>query len=422
MKKILIFLALILLTTYSVTYASQPELIGEAAILMDMDTGQILYEKNAHQEMYPASTTKIMTAILALEYGDFDDIVTVDEEIVYLTDGGHIALEPGEELLFEDMLNAILIESANDAAMAMAKHISGSLDEFANLMNAKAEEIGALNTNFTNPSGLPDEAHITTAHDLALIAQYAMGIEEFRNIVENYTYQIPLTNKKDEIRYLKSNNRLLYSSSKINVDGQNVPIIYEGVNGIKSGYTNAAKSCLVTSARRDGRNLLAVVLKSDGYELYADTHKLLNHGFDDFHKVIIDNKNQFVENVPVEEGVHSLVAGITEDDFVLTLPKDPNQNISKKVIFNKEIHAPIKKGDVLGKVQYFLDTTLLGEINIISTLAIEEVPEVSPSLMEKIIGKWYFLMIALILFLWIRSNIRRKRQRKRRSYMYIKNG
>lgn len=421
MKKTFIFLALILLTTYNVNYADQLDIVGEAAILMDMDTGQVLYEKNSHQVMYPASTTKIMTAILALEYGDFNDIVTVDEEIVYLTDGGHIALEPGEELLFKDMLNAILIESANDAAMAMAKHISGSLEEFAVLMNAKAKEIGALNTNFTNPSGLPDDNHVTTAYDLALMGQYAMGIEEFRNIVENYTYQIPLTNKKDEIRYLKSNNRLLYSSKKINVDGQNVPIKYEGVNGIKSGYTNAAKSCLVTSAERDGRNLIAVVLKSDGYELYADLHKLLNHGFDDFHRVVIDNKNQFVENIPIEDGTFSLVAGVTEDDFILTLPKDPNQNISKKFVLDEEIHAPIKKGDVLGKVQYFLDTELLGEINVISTLTVEEIPEPNPSLMERILAKWYFFVIGLILFLWIRNNIRRKRQRKRRAYMYIRN-
>ncbi len=162
-----------------------------------MDTGQILYEKDPpHRSMYPASTTKIMTAILALEKGNMDDMVIIDEETVYLTDGSHIALEIGEKVLFKDLVNALLIESANDAAVAIAMHISGNIEEFAELMNHKAKEIGALNTNFTNPSGLPDEKHVTTAYDLSLMAKYAMGIEEFRDIVKNYTYQIPVTNKK----------------------------------------------------------------------------------------------------------------------------------------------------------------------------------------------------------------------------------
>ncbi|MBF6841874.1 D-alanyl-D-alanine carboxypeptidase family protein, partial [Acinetobacter baumannii] len=153
-----------------------------------MDTGQILYEKNPHLKLHPASTTKIMTGILAIENGNLNDVVTVDDETPYVIKGSHIALEPGEKLTLKDLLYALLIESANDSALVIAKHIAGTAEEFAKMMNDKAKELGALNTNFVNPHGLTDENHLTTAYDLSLIARYAMKNETFREIVSNYTY------------------------------------------------------------------------------------------------------------------------------------------------------------------------------------------------------------------------------------------
>lgn len=232
---------MVILSTYSPSYADDLNLSGESAILIDVDTLEILYSKNPHQKLYPASTTKIMTGILAIELGNMDDIVTVDQEVVDLTDGSHIALEPGEELSLEHLINALLIESANDAALAIAKHISGSIDEFVKLMNEKAKAIGALNTNFVNPNGLPHEEHLSTAYDLALMAKYAMENETFREIVKNYTYTIPITNKKSQERNLWSANRLLYSTERINVNGTQTTIKYEGVNGVKTGYTITAE-------------------------------------------------------------------------------------------------------------------------------------------------------------------------------------
>ena len=261
MKKIIsvVLLFLFLFTTYTISFAEVLNLSGESAILIDGDTGQILYDKNPHKKLQPASTTKIMTGILAIEKGNMNDIATVDEEVVHLTDGSHIALEPGEQLKFEDLLNALLIESANDSALAIAKHISGSIDEFVKLMNDKAKEVGALNTNFVNPNGLTDENHLTTAYDLSMMAKYAMENDTFKQIVKNYTCTIPKTNKKDEIRYLKSSNKLLYSTKKIDVNGKIVPIKYEGITGVKTGYTVAAQNCLVASAERENRKLIAVV-------------------------------------------------------------------------------------------------------------------------------------------------------------------
>lgn len=360
-----------------------------------------------------------MTAILAIENGNMDDIVTIDEEIVSLTDGSHIALEVGEKLKFKDLLNALLIESANDAALAIAKHISGSIKEFVQLMNEKAKDIGALNTNFTNPNGLPDENHVTTAYDLSLIAKYAMEIDEFKDIVKNYTYEIPVTNKKDEIRYLKSHNRLLYSTKKIDVDGQWVPIKYDGVNGVKTGYTQAAKSCLVTSAKRNNQELIAVVLKSEGSDLYSDIHKLLNYGFDNFEKVIVSNNNQFVDNIPLIGGTYSLVAGVTDGNLVVNIPHGNREKIEERIHIEEEIHAPIKKGQVLGKIEYYLGDELLGETNIISTLDIDKMPEETS--VDKIISKWYFALIGvgiIIVLLRINTIVKRKQRRRRKSSLY----
>jgi len=357
-----------------------------------------------------------MTGILAIELGNMDDIVTVDQEVVDLTDGSHIALEPGEELSLEHLINALLIESANDAALAIAKHISGSIDEFVKLMNEKAKAIGALNTNFVNPNGLPHEEHLSTAYDLALMAKYAMENETFREIVKNYTYTIPITNKKSQERNLWSANRLLYSTERINVNGTQTTIKYEGVNGVKTGYTIAAGQCLVTSYEKDGHKLIAVVLKSSGKNIYSDVHKLLNYGTNNFEKVKIGYGNKFIDNFPVENGVIPFVAGITKSDTYYIVEKSKVDLIEEKITKNT-LEAPISKGQVIGKVEYYLDGRKISETDIISTMDIDLIPV--PTLLDKIKSKWY-LIVFLLLFLirlW-NLNRRRKRYRRRRTTLF----
>lgn len=390
MKKTISIVLLFLLILSNISFADDLNLSGEAAILIDPDTGQVLFEKNPHMKLHPASTTKIMTGILAIELGNLNDIVTIDDEIVSLTDGSHIALEPGERVLFEDLLNALLIESANDAALAIAKHISGSIEGFIKLMNKKAEELGALDTNFVNPNGLTDDNHLTTAYDLSLIAKYAMENPKFREIVGNYTSQIPKTNKKTEQRYLNSHNRLLYSTLKMNIDEQIVPLKYEGATGVKTGYTLAAQNCLVGSATRGNQSFIAVVLKSDGREVFCDVHKLLNYGFDNHIKANIATKDQFIDNINIVNGTNTQVEGILEKDLLTCLPKDKFNDIDKKITLNDQIEAPIKKGDKLGVIEYFLHDEALGQVNIISTLSIEELSP--PTIREILLDKWYIVL------------------------------
>lgn len=418
MKKVLfLFVFIILISTYSFSYAEELSLSGEGAILIDVDTLEILYEKNSNSQFYPASTTKIMTAILAIELGNLQDIVTVDEESVKLTDGSHIALEPGEQLSLEHLLNALLIESANDAALVIAKHISGNQDEFYKLMNDKAKSIGALNTNFVNPNGLPNEEHLTTAYDLALIGRYAMENETFRSIVKNYTYTIPVTNKKTEPRYLKSANRLIYSNEKIDVDGKLIPIKYEGVTGVKSGYTVAAQQCLVTSLEKDGHKFIAVVLKSNGKNIYSDTHKLLNYGLENFEKIQLGHANKFVDNYIVENGLVPFVAGVTKTDSYFIVNKDDKNNIEEKIIIEDPLVAPISKGQVFGKVQYLLSDKVVAETDIMTTMDIEIIPV--PSIFKRILSKWYiFIFLLLIVGRVSALNRRKKVRRRRRSSLY----
>ncbi|HWR19998.1 MAG TPA: D-alanyl-D-alanine carboxypeptidase family protein, partial [Clostridia bacterium] len=243
-KKILCAIcALMLLPWFPASaFADEPKTGAVSAILLEAGTGKVLYEKNAYIKLPMASTTKVMTAILALECCALSDTVTVTED-AYGTEGSSIYLELEEKMSVEDLLYGLMLNSGNDAAVALAVHIGGSLEGFANLMNAKAREIGANNTNFVTPHGLPNGDHYTTAYDLALISAYALKNEDFCTIVGT-TYHRTTTGNFQ--RTFKNKNKLLWQ--------------YEGGNGIKTGYTKAAGKCLSFAAQREGMQLIGVVL------------------------------------------------------------------------------------------------------------------------------------------------------------------
>ncbi len=419
MKKILssTLIILFLFNGFSFSYGDDfLNLNGESAILVDANTLEVLYEKNSKSQFFPASTTKIMTAILAIELGNLDDIITIDQEVVDLTDGSHIALEPGEELTLEQLLNALLIASANDSALAIGKYVTGDLNSFIQLMNDKAKDLGALDTNFVNPNGLHDNLHLTSTYDLALIAKYAMTNEIFRDIVKNHKYTIPPTNKKTESRNLYSKNKLLFSNQKINIDDNSVPIKYPGVQGIKTGYTSISRNCLVAAVERDGQSFISVVLKSEGSNIYSDTHKLFNYGFENFENINIGFANQFIDNFKINNGIMSFVSGITLTDSSFTINKKDKNKIEEKIIPLDDLKAPIEKGHILGKLQYILNNEVIGETDIVSTMSVEVDPRTS--LPRKLLSKWYlfiffFLIIGRIYFIKKNLNSRKKRRIKR---------
>ena len=251
-----------------------PELAGEGVVLMEANTGALIFEKNPDEKLFPASTTKILTAIVVLENSSLDEIVTFTEECCDLEEGAvTIDSVPGEQMVLKDVLYGLLLPSGNDCAMALALHVAGSIDRFADMMNAKAEQIGTKNSHFTNPSGLFDPDHYTTAADMALIAQYAFHNSTFVDIISHPTYIIEPTNKTPESRVLTNTHEMITPTN---------PDYNSHVIGGKTGYLYEAGRCLVTYAEKDGITLICVILNGSYYGIFSETQALLDFGWDHF--------------------------------------------------------------------------------------------------------------------------------------------
>ena len=253
-----------------------PVVGAESAILMDLDTGVILYEKNIHSKQYPASTTKILTSLIAAENCTMDETVTFSHDAVFGIPAGsnHVAMDVGDTLSMETCLQAILIRSANEVSYAVAEHIGGSWDGFADMMNERALQLGCVDSNFVNPNGLPDENHYTSAYDLAMIGRAFFANEALCEITKMPLLYI---DKEDE-DLIDANQMELLSNKKY---------AYEGLVGCKTGYTEDARSCLIACAQRNGMKLISVVLKDEAPYQYEDTVALLNYGFSNFEKANI---------------------------------------------------------------------------------------------------------------------------------------
>ncbi len=285
MKRIISFL-LCLIVTVGVAFASNPvpdfSVMPEGAAVMEVATGQILYDKNMNEKYYPASITKVMTALVALEQGKLTDVLTVSENAVYSVTGtSHIALAPGEVLTLEEALYGLMLASANDCAVAIAEHIGGSEEAFVKLMNDKAKALGANKTHFANPHGLHAEDHFTTAYDMALITREAMKHPDFVRISGTVLYTMSPTNLQSEERTIANQNSML----------KNGKYSYEYAQIGKNGYTSQAKNTMVVEAKRGSLELICVVMNcTDGNQKYTDAAKLLDFCYDNFYKTKIDNE------------------------------------------------------------------------------------------------------------------------------------
>lgn len=423
-KRILFYILIFscFLTINYKAYAS-PAILSESAVLIDAESGTILAQKDADKKMYPASLTKIMTAILAIEMGELSDVITVDEDTPYEIEGSHIALEPGEILTLKDLLYALMLPSSNDAASVIAKHYGGNLESFVKMMNAKAKELGAYNTNFTNPHGLHDDNHYTTAADLALITRYAMKNDIFRKIVATTKYEIQTTNKKDEPRYFTSLNKLIYNTSynQIYVDGMYISPYYEYATGVKTGYTPQAGNCLVASAKKDGTELIAVMMKGVSLEMYQDAHNLFNYGFEEYVSTTLVGKNTFIRNVKIDNGDSKEISLITESDLTVLLAKNSIDDVKSNVYIN-DITLPIEANHVVGRIEYTLDGKVLGTVNLISPISVISLEQEKQNniflSMVKFLGYVILFAFVSILLLKIYNDIRIRLNRKKRRKKY----
>lgn len=277
------------------------EIAGETAIVMEASTKTVLYEKNADTRHYPASITKIMTALLAIERCSMEEYVVFSKDAVYKTEGSGIARDVNEVMTMEQCLYGLMLESANECAYAIAEHVGGDYETFIRMMNERAAEIGCRHTHFNNPHGLPDENHYTCAYDMALISAEALENDLFRRIVGTKSYTIPPTNKHEEETPLRNSHKMLNA-----YDGSDY--LYEGCIGGKTGYTDAAGNTLVTFARRNNMTLICVALKEKAAMQYQDTIALLDSCFAHFQTWnIAESERKYTfdriqKEIPVKEG------------------------------------------------------------------------------------------------------------------------
>ncbi len=344
-----------------INFCSALDVSAKSAILYEPETKTVLFEKNSGEKREIASTTKIMTAVVVLENVALSDIVIVPEVCVG-TEGTSMYLKAGEKLSVSDLLHGLMLQSGNDAAIALAYYVGGSdIEAFVGMMNDTAKRIGMNDTCFKNPNGLPAEGHVSTAYDMALLAAYAMGNPEFAKIVSTKSVNIAG-------RTLTNHNKLLR--------------LYEGADGIKTGFTKAAGRCLVSSAERDGMKLVAVTLSAP--DDWNDHIKMLDFGFDNFSVIRTPQKGTMMAQVDVVGGKQTSVQAVLGEEKTFLHKKEDAEKICREIFLPRFIYAPISRGDVIGEMRYILNGKPVGKSSIVSDTAIEYYEE--PTLWEKILN------------------------------------
>lgn len=327
---------------------SRPGVSAGAAILMDWETGRILWERNAFLPRDPASTTKVLTALIALEKAKLDDQVKVSRRAAY-TPGSSMYIKPGDVYSLHDLLHGLLLRSGNDAAAAIAEHVSGSVEEFAKLMTRRAKELGALNSQFANPHGLTHANHRSTAYDLAVITRHALQNETFRSIVA--LRERPLTFEylnRDVV--LHNTNRLLR--------------MMPDADGVKTGTTAAAGACLIASATREQQKLLSVVLHAGNR--WRDSHSLLEWGFQNFALAHVGRTGEVVREIPVKGGKSLTVPLALSGDLTTVVPRSQAQAPAPLLEVQELVQAPVKKGQPLGRAKLTEGGQVTGEVLLVA--------------------------------------------------------
>jgi len=346
------FLALLISTflLFNTAYADVMNLKAKSAILMEAETGEILYEKDIHKPLPPASVTKVMTLLLAIEAIDSGKIKVTDKVVTskhaFDMGGTQIYLEVGEEMTVDDLMKAIAMNSANDASVALAEYIAGTEENFVEMMNKRAKELGAKNTTFKNATGLPEEGHLTTVYDIAMIS---------RELVKHPSIFKYLTNKIDSLRNGKfsliNTNKLLWR--------------YKGVDGIKTGSTSEALYCMAATAKRGDTRLIAVVFGApDSETRFNETAKLLDYGFANFETVKVASKGEVLGKIKVLKGNKEMVEGISVKDEYVVVKKGEGKNIKKEVELKNFLTAPVSKNNPLGVLKILQEGKLIKTVDI----------------------------------------------------------
>ncbi len=411
-----------------------PDLVANAAIVMDAASGQVLYEKNSQEKKYPASITKILTVLIALEHNvDFNATVTMSENAIWGVerDSTLIGLDVGEQVTVKDLVYATMVKSANECAYALAEYVAGDIESFAKLMNERAAEIGCKNTHFVTPNGLHDEDHYTTAYDMALITREALKNETFREIAGTLNYTVPATNLTEETRPLWNGNKMINPAE---------PYYYEYCEGGKTGYTMKANNTLMTFAKKDGLELICVIMDCDGAKYaYSDSKALYNYCFNNYtyYRPLADFSFESEESGTSTDNAilnnyytsldHDMIDLSVDTDYALLLNKSVDTTqIERNVTFYDKA-----QDDVLGEITFTYNGEQIGSTPITSTTPLlstqmsQDDKSKQSSSIWKTIGKIALriaivigaLLAVLLLYLLFAALVRKiKRNRRRRTY------
>lgn len=334
--------------SYVPNYTEGPYLTARSAVLIEATTGTVVYGKNERMRMHPASTTKIMTALLAIELGDMESTVTVSRNAASIP-GSSLWLKSGQQIKLGDLIRGTMLRSGNDGCVAISEHIAGKEGDFVRMMNLKARKLGASNTRFANPHGLTEPNHYSTAFDLALMARYGLKYPLFADIVSTREAEMTLTQgESEERRKLANTNWLLWS--------------FEGADGVKTGTTAAAGYCLVASATRCGVQFIAVVLDSDAR--WSDSVKLLSYGFDRFHVMTFAEKGRTLTKIRVEGGTEPEVSVIPLDDMRLIVPRALSHLVEERIVLDEPLIAPVVAGQTIGRLVIEFDKDELAGVDL----------------------------------------------------------
>ena len=368
MKKLasLIMAILIAIMPMNLSFANEDNaplsVSSKSAILMDVGSGQILYEKNAHDKLPPASVTKVMTMLLICEALDsgkitLDDSVQISENAASMG-GSQIFLEEKEDKKVDTLLKGIAVASANDGCVAMAEYIGGSVESFVDMMNAKAKELNMKDTNFVNTNGLPVDNHYTSAHDIAIMSRELLKHDVISKYLTTWMDQV-VVGKKQITVGLANTNKLIKH--------------YQGATGVKTGFTQQAKYCLSASAKRGDTHLVAVTLGAEtSPERFKDATSLLNFGFANYESVKLCSKNDNIATLTLDKADEQKINLVAKEDLSVLIKKGGNKDFTRKIKVNENPTIPIKKGTNLGYVEIYQGKTLVGKVDLVNTKDIQK--------------------------------------------------
>ena len=368
MKKLasLIMAILIAIMPMNLSFANEDNaplsVSSKSAILLDVGSGQILYEKNAHDKLPPASVTKVMTMLLICEALDsgkitLDDSVQISDNAASMG-GSQIFLEAGEVQKVDTLLKGIAVASANDGCVAMAEYIGGSVESFVDMMNAKAKELNMKDTNFVNTNGLPVDNHYTSAHDIAIMSRELLKHDVISKYLTTWMDQV-VVGKKQITVGLANTNKLIKH--------------YQGATGVKTGFTQQAKYCLSASAKRGDTHLVAVTLGAEtSPERFKDATSLLNFGFANYESVKLCSKNDNIATLTLDKADEQKINLVAKEDLSVLIKKGGNKDFTRKIKVNENPTIPIKKGTNLGYVEIYQGKTLVGKVDLVNTKDIQK--------------------------------------------------